>query len=96
MYKIFYNNTRKFIDSYRHYTTNSIEQLTKKIEGLRINFIITTLILKKISIYIRLTGFLETNVSKIMFNIESKILERLMFVKRIYIKLIFGKYVGLN
>lgn len=86
---------RVFFDSYRHYTTNNFERLIEK-KSLKIIYIITNSILITIGIHIRSTRFLEANVFKIMFDIDKKILEKLVIIEKICAKLIFGRCVGLN
>lgn len=46
--------------------------------------------------YIKLTRFLEVNALKIMFDIDKKILEKLVIIKKICAKLIFSKYISLD
>lgn len=48
------------------------------------------------SMDIRLTKFLKAGILKIVFNIDRKILERLVFIKKIYTKVIVNRYINLN
>lgn len=57
--------------------------------------IIITPILITIGIYIRLNWFLKISMAKLIFNIDRKILKRLVIIKKISIKLIFSKYIDL-
>ena len=82
-------------DSYRHYITNNFEQLIEE-KGLEIISIITTPILVTIGIHIGSTGFLEADVPEMVFNIDGKIVKRLVIVEGVCAKLIFSRCVGLN
>lgn len=70
--------------------------MLKKKKSPKITFIITTLILIIMSIYIRLTGFLKFVVPKLIFYINRKILNKLDIVEHFYIILIFSKYISLG
>lgn len=45
---------------------------------------------------IRPTRFLETGASEIIFEIDKKILKKLVIIKKIWIKLIFRRYISLD
>lgn len=47
-----------------------------------------------IGIHIGLTGFLEAAMPEVMFNLDGKILEGLVIVKKICAELIFGRCIG--
>lgn len=68
-------------NSYRDNISNNFKKLIKEKKGLSINSIITTLILTITSIYIRLTKFLKANAPKMAFDIDKKILEKLLIIK---------------
>lgn len=79
--------------SYKHHITKYFERLPEE-KDFEIFFIIN-FILKTIVLHIRLTWLLKTSTSKLVFNINGKILEKLIIIKKIYIKLIFQLYVSL-
>lgn len=62
-----------YFNSYRHHTINDFEKLLKEKEGLENNSIIKISILIKISIYIGLSGFLDTSISEVVFSINGNI-----------------------
>lgn len=95
MYKIFNACIEISSNSYKYYITNNFEQLIKK-KSLKIIFIIITPILTTIDMHIRLTEFLKADVPKIMFDIDKKVLKKLVIIKKICAKLIFDKCVSLN
>ena len=82
-------------DSYKYHTTNNFKQLIEK-KGSEITSIITIPILITIGIYIGPTEFLESGTPEVVFDIDKKILERLVIVEKICAKLIFGRYISLD
>lgn len=54
-----------------------------------------TMILTIIGIYIKLTGFLKASAFMIVFDIDKKILEKLVIIQNIYTELLFSKYISL-
>ena len=69
--------------------------MIKKKKNSKMTCIIITPILITIGIYIRLNWFLKISMAKLIFNIDRKILKRLVIIKKISIKLIFSKYIDL-
>lgn len=86
-----------FFNNYKYYITNYFKRLIEKKENLEISISIRIILILTItSIYIQLTKFLKVDILKILFNIDRKILKKIVVIKKIWTNLIFSKCIRLN